>query len=65
MLFGNDVLDLESKATGIVFVKAAVLATTSCALSHQGAERSFHHSPAEFARSWRAFDFRIARNVSK
>ena len=65
MLPRDDVLDLELKRAGVVFVKAAVFAATSCPLPHEGPERGIHHSPEELARSWRALDLRMATNVLK
>ena len=65
VLLGNDVFDLEGKRSGVFFTKMAVFAATACPLPDEGPERGVHHSPVELARSWRAFDFRIATNVSK
>jgi len=65
MLLGNDVLDLERKRAGVFFTKMAVFATPACPLSDEGSERSIHYSPRLGARSWRAFDFRMATKVSK
>ena len=65
MLLGNDVLDLERKPTGVFFMKMAVFAAMACPLPDEGSERCIHHSPPLAARSWRAFDFRMATKVSK
>jgi hypothetical protein len=51
MLFANDVLDLERKRAGVLFVKMAVFAATACPLPDEGPERGIHHSPEELARS--------------
>ena len=63
MLLGNHVFDVEGKEIVIFLVQMAVFTATACPLPDEGSERSIHHSPAVLARSWRAFDFRMATNV--
>jgi hypothetical protein len=43
----------------------AVFAATARPVPDEVSQHSIHHSPRREARSWRAFDFRMATNVSK
>ena len=63
MLLRDYVLDVEGKEIVIILVQAAVLTATACPLPDEGPERGIHHSPGELARSWRAFDLRMATKV--
>ena len=63
MLLGDHVLDVEGEQIIIILVQVAVLTATAGALPDEGAERGIHHSPGELARSWRAFDLRMATKV--
>ena len=55
--------DVESDDIIVVFVEVAVFTATACPLPDEGPESGIHHSPEELARSWRAFDLRMAMKV--
>ena len=57
--------DLKRKRARVFFMKVAVFAAICGPLPDEGSEHSVHHSPGRAARSWRAFDLRMATNVSK
>ena len=63
VLLCDYVLRMERKQTIIVLMQTAVFAAAACALTDVGPERSVNHLSAELARSWRAFDLRIATTV--
>lgn len=56
-------LDVERKQIVLVLVQMAVFTAAACPAADKGAECSISHLPAELARSWRAFDLRIATTV--
>jgi hypothetical protein len=65
VLLGDHVLNVEGQEIGVVLVKPAVFTAAARPLPDQGPESGVHHSPWESARSWRAFDLRMATNVPK
>jgi hypothetical protein len=63
LMFCDYVLDVEWKQIFIILMQLAVFTAAACPLPDKGPERSVNHLPAESARSWRAFDLRIATTV--
>jgi hypothetical protein len=45
VLPGDDMLDVERKEIGVVFVKLTVLTTAACPLTDKSSQGRVHHSP--------------------
>ncbi|HJT35946.1 MAG TPA: hypothetical protein VJ783_28215 [Pirellulales bacterium] len=57
-------LDVQRKQIVVILVQAAIFTAAACALPDEGTESGIYsHLPEELARSWRAFDLRIATTV--
>lgn len=63
MLFGDYMFNVECNSIIVVLMETTIFASMVRPPTDEGTQRGAHHSPAELARSWRAFDLRMATNV--